>query len=240
MKQKINSSITVKIAACIAAISIIFSSCLDNDKNYGTEVQVAGIALINAAPGSPNLDLIGDGQREILPQPFAYDSAIAYLPAYPGFRVFGFTLHNSYNLLASQQFYLHPGDAYSIFLADTLGNAKLFGFKDSLHLSDSSRIGIRFANMSPNSTSLDLYITDSTNSLVNNIAFGKASDFTNIATPVSGKISFQIKENGSNTVLATLPETEIKKGRIYTVWAKGFENATVDSLKAGLSIMRNK
>ncbi|HEY0298088.1 MAG TPA: DUF4397 domain-containing protein [Arachidicoccus sp.] len=227
----------IKRATLLSAVAVCFSlsSCLDHD-HYYDNVEVAGIALINAAPASPSLDLIGDQQRELLPTSFSYDTAIAYLSAYPGYRVFGFAKKNDYNVLVSQQIFLQPGKAYSIFLADSLGAAKMFSFSDSLKLPDSTKANIRFVNMSPDSKGLDFVA--GTNTMFNNVAFGKASEFATVAP--TDNLSFQVKENGGATVVATLSNITIKKGEIYTIWARGFENSTVDSLKIGLKTMRNR
>ncbi|MGF7233297.1 DUF4397 domain-containing protein [Arachidicoccus sp.] len=237
MKRKFSLDRITIIFIGLILVGGIFSSCLKDNYPNGVSVQVAGIALINASPGSPNLNFIADGQRKPLPSLFAYDSAMAYLPAYPGYRVFGFTLPDSYNLLISQQFYLEPGDAYSIFISDSLEDAKLTYLRDTAMLPDSSMAGIRFANFSPNSQGLDLIVAN-TDTLANNIVYTKATAFRSIAP--STNYSFQLKEKGSNTILATLNNVSIEKGKAYTLWARGFENSNMESTKIGLAIMRNR
>lgn len=227
----------ISLLVGLAAIIGVFSSCLRDNRPNGISIQVAGIALINASPGSPDLNFIADGQRKELPALFSYDSAIAYLPAYPGYRVFGFTLPYSYNLVISQQFYLEPGEAYSIFISDSLSNARLTCLRDTAMLPDSTMAGIRFANFSPNSQGLDLIVSN-TDTLGNNIAYTKGTNFQSIAP--SSNYTFQVKEKGSNTVLASLNNVVIEKGKAYTLWARGFENSNADSTKIGLSIMRNR
>ncbi|MDE1193557.1 MAG: DUF4397 domain-containing protein [Arachidicoccus sp.] len=231
-KNRLKNITSFFVAITLAAT---FSSCLDHDRDY-YNVQGAGVAFINASPGSPDLKLIADGIYKPLPAPFAYDSSVGYLLAYPGYRVFGFAHHNSHDLIASQQFYLKPGNAYSIFIADTAGEAKMFSFEDSLSIADSSNMAfIRFINMSPNSVSLDL--SAGANKIFSNIVYGKGTEFTAIA-PVSSA-SFTISENGQNTAIATIDSVELKKGGIYTLWARGYENTNADSLKIGLKEVQN-
>jgi len=232
--KKINIRLRKLMAFTAVGAVVLFSSCLKND-HYDYVIQVAGIAFINASPGSPDLDLVADNVREKLPGVFSYDSSYGYLRAYPGYRVFGFTKKNSHDLITFQPFYLRPGDAYSVFIADTLGAAKLFCFKDSLNIPDTTKFAnIRFINLSPDSKSLNLL--SGTDTLFSNIAFGKATDFM----PVNpDTYSLKTGESGSSTTLSTLTNVTFKKGGIYTIWARGYEKTAIDSIKIGLRQVQN-
>lgn len=226
-----------KAVACtlIFAAIVIFNSCLDH-KDDGYTIQPAGVAFINASPGSSDLALIADGQYEYLSTKFSYDSSVGYFTAFPGYRVFGFAKNDWRNLIVSQQFYLEPLKAYSIFIADTAANAKMFCFSDSLKIADSSvKAFVRFINMSPNSKGLDLKTNGTT--MFSNIAYGKGTEFTEV-TPKDNE-SFTINENGTTVVLGTISDMNLKKGGIYTLWTRGYENSKIDSLKIGLKQVQN-
>lgn len=232
--NKINIRLRKFVAFAAVGATVLFSSCLKSD-HYDYVIQVAGLAFINASPGSPDLDLVADNVRETLPGVFSYDSSYGYLRAYPGYRVFGFTKKHTNNLITSQQFYLQPGEAYSIFIADTLGSAKLFCFKDSLNIPDTTKYAnIRFINLSPDSKSLNLM--SGTDTLFSNIAFGKATDFMAVNPDT---YSLKTGETGSSATLSTLTNVTFKKGGIYTVWARGYEKTAVDSIKIGLQQVQN-
>lgn len=220
----------------LVAATLTLSSCLKDENHYS--VQAAGMALINASPGSPDLDLISDGDRIYLASKFSYDTVIPYTGAYPGYRVFGMTKHNSIQLLGSQQFYLEPGNAYSLFATDTIGEMKLVCLADSLDKTDSTLGNIRFANMSADAPALNLILKSSETHNIKNIAYSKATEFETIKP--GNSYTAQLVETSNSKVLATKSNIKIEKGHVYTFWARGVYANTSDSLKIGLSMMQNR
>ncbi|HTN38979.1 MAG TPA: DUF4397 domain-containing protein [Arachidicoccus sp.] len=225
-----------RLLLLLFAAAVLFTSCLKDENHYS--VQAAGVALINAAPGSPALDFISDGNRNYLPASFGYDTVLPYWGAYPGFRVFGVTIHGSNDLLGSQQFHLEPGDAYSLFVTDTIGAVKLVLFKDSLDLPDSTVAKIRFANMSANAPALNLVLKGEATKTISQVVYPKATDFEEIEP--GNTYSVELVDAGKNKVLATKTNIKIEKGHIYTVWARGIYQHTSDSKKMGISMMENR
>jgi hypothetical protein len=215
------------------------SSCLKTDNN-SYSVQVAAVTLINAAPGSGPLDFISDGNRNYLPALFDYDTVLAYRSAYPGFRVFGITGHNSNMLLTSQQFYLEPGVAYSLFVTDTLGDLQLAMIKDSLGEQDSSKAMVRFTNMSKDAPELSLQLSPagSATEEFRSIAYSKASKFIAIDPKDSYTLKLVNTETGKTLVSKT--GISLAAGKIYTVWAKGVFNSKDSQLKLGIGLMENE
>lgn len=220
----------------VVATTITLSSCLKDENHYS--VQAAGMALINASPGSPDLDLISDGDRIQLAAKFSYDTVIPYTGAYPGYRVFGMTKHNTIELLGSQQFYLEPGNAYSLFTTDTIGEMKLVCLADSLDKTDSSLGNIRFANMSADAPALNLVLKAAQTHDIKNIAYSKATEFETIQPGSS--YTAQLVETSNGKVLATKNNIKIEKGHAYTFWSRGVFASTSDSLKIGLAMMQNR
>jgi hypothetical protein len=229
------------IGLCLFWGFVVFglSSCLKTDNN-SYSVQVAAVTLVNAAPESGPLDFISDGNRNYLPALFDYDTVLAYRSAYPGFRVFGVTAHNSNMLLTSQQFYLEPGVAYSLFVTDTLGDLKLAMIKDSLGTQDSTKAMLRFTNMSQDAPALSLELSPSADNseAFTDIAYRKTSNFTAI-TPAD---SYTLKLVNSQTgkTLASKTGLALAAGKVYTVWAKGVFNSKDSKLKLGIGVMENE
>lgn len=220
----------------LVAATLMLSSCLKDENHYS--VQAAGMALINASPGSPALDLVADGDRIYLASKFSYDTVIPYTGAYPGYRVFGMTRHNAIQLLGSQQFYLEPGNAYSLFTTDTIGKMKLVCLSDSLDATDSTLGNVRFANMSADAPALNLVLKASETHNMKNIAYSKATEFETIKPATN--YTAQLIETSNNKVLATKTNISIEKGHAYTFWAKGIFESTSDSTQIGISMMQNR
>lgn len=235
MKKMIETAIKMRVWLVLAIAAFSITSCLKDDHNYS--VQAAGVALINAAPGSEALDFISDGNRNYLPTLFAYDTVLTYRSAYPGFRVFGVTLHNSNELLGSQQFSLEPAVAYSLFVTDTLGDVKLVMLRDSLSSQDTTKATIRFANMSANAPKLSLELSGGSSANLTDIAYSKATDFEAVAP--QDNYTLKLIDSENKKVLATKSKVSLEKGHIYTVWAKGIFESTDNKTKLGLGIMEN-
>lgn len=238
MKTKLSLSKSTKGLLClvVAGSLLLLSSCLKNDNN-NLSVQASGMALINAAPGSPALDFYSEDTRNNLPTQFAYDTVLSYWGAYPGFRVFGVTLHNSNQFLGSKQFYLKPGNAYSLFVTDTIGAIKLVCLDDSLDVKDSTTGNIRFANMSADAPALNLILKSTKTTTIKDIAYSKASDFGTIDPATN--YTLQLVEASSGQVLVSKSNIKIEKGHIYTVWAKGIYKGKVAATKLDIGIMEN-
>lgn len=223
----------------VAVAILALSSCLKTDNN-SYSVQVAAVTLINAAPQSGPLDFISDGNRNYLPALFDYDTVLAYRSAYPGFRVFGVTAHNSNMLLTSQQFYLEPGVAYSLFVTDTLGDLQLAMIKDSLGAQDSSKAMVRFTNMSQDAPELSLELSPSagTGEDFAQVAYSQATHFTAI-TPLDS-YTLKLVNTETGKTLASSSGISLLAGKIYTIWAKGVFNSQDSQLKLGIGVMENE
>ena len=132
---------------------------------------------------------------------------------------------------------MKQGGFYSAFVVDTLKSTKIVLVEDDLKAPEADKAKVRFINLSPGSTSLDLAVEGNATALFTAKAFKEFTPFTSINP--SESYTFQVKEAGSATVKATLPAVKIEKGKIYTIWAKGLSSKT-DSTKFGLSVMTNK
>jgi len=235
MKKMIEMATKMRVWLILAVAVLSISSCLKDDNNYS--VQAAGVALINASPGSGALDFISDGRVNDLRTKFAYDTVISYSGAYPGYRLFGVSPQGSRELLGSQQFSLEPGGAYSLFVTDTLSEIKLVMLKDSLSSQDSTKATIRFANMSADAPKLSLELSGSGSLKLSDIAYSKATAFESVA-PGEG-YTLKLIDNDTKKTLVTKSKVTLKKGLIYTVWAKGVFASTDSKMKLGLGLMEN-
>lgn len=235
MKKMIEKAIKMRVWLILAIAAFSITSCLKDDNNYS--VQAAGVALINAAPGSGPLDFISENKVNDLQRLFSYDTVISYNSAYPGFRVFGVTLHNSNELLGSKQFSLEPGVAYSLFVTDTIGDIKLVMLQDSLSNMDTTKAAIRFANMSADAPKLSLELSGGSSPDLADIAYSKATEFEAISP--SDNYTLKLINSETQKVLATKSEVKFKKGHIYTVWARGVFESTDSKTKLGLRLMEN-
>ncbi|MGY3053413.1 hypothetical protein ACVWYG_001613 [Pedobacter sp. UYEF25] len=221
-----------KLFFAVFALSVTLAACSKTEPNQ--PIEAAGIGFIHASPGTGALDFVIDNQKV---NRFTYTQDFGYYTAYPGVRIVGVAKKDSTKYLTSANVTLKPGTFYSIFVVDTLKSTKLLALEDDLTAPAADKAKIRFVNLSPGSTALDLNVADADTALVKNKAFKEYSSFATITPNVS--YNFQVKQTGTTAVKATLTAVKIEAGKIYTIWAKGLSSAT-DSTAFGLSIMPNK
>jgi len=227
-----NFSLTTKIALSLLAITTIFSACKKDWNN--DPIEAAGIGFVHASPGTAALDFVLDNQKI---GSFTYTNDRGYYAAYPGNRVIGVAKKDSLRYLTSGTGTLKQGVFYSAFVVDTLKSTKILLVEDDLKAPDADKAKVRFINLSPGSTALDLAVEGNATALFTAKAFKEFTPFASINP--SESYTFQVKEAGSATVKATLPAIKIEKVKIYTIWAKGLSSKT-DSTKFGLAVMTNK
>ncbi len=230
MRTKNYLGLTTKLTCALFAITLIFSAC---KKNWNDDpIEAAGIGFVHASPGTGPLDFILDNQKI---GSFTYTNDRGYYAAYPGTRIVGVSKKDSLKYLTNGTANLKGGGFYSVFVVDTLKSTKLLLVEDDLKAPETDKAKIRFINLSPGSSPLDLAIEGNPTALFTAKAFKEFTPFTSINP--SDSYTFQVKQGGN--VSATLPAMKIEKGKIYTIWAKGLSSKT-DSTKFALAVMTNK
>lgn len=230
MKTKNYFGLTTRIICTLFAITLTLSAC---KKDWNDDpIEAAGIGFIHASPGTGPLDFILDNQKI---GSFTYTNDRGYYAAYPGTRLVGVSKKDSLKYLTNGTANLKGGGFYSVFVVDTLKSTKLLLVEDDLKAPETDKAKIRFINLSPGSSPLDLAIEGNPTALFTAKAFKEFTPFTSVNP--SDSYTFQVKQGGN--VSATLPAVKIEKGKIYTIWAKGLSSKT-DSTKFALAVMTNK
>lgn len=108
---------------------------------------------------------------------------------------------------------------------------------DTSSLPTTGRGKLRFINLSPRSTGLDLVANGTSSTSWNNIQYLKSSNYVELP---AGNYDFQIFPTGSRqTVLKDYQHVIIQDGRIYTLYSYGLVGHA-DSLAFGEGIIINK
>lgn len=216
-----------RISLSLIFLTTIFTSC---KKNWGEDTVIASnILFVHAAAGTGNLDFIVDNQKATS---LSYTNKKGYFLAYPGSRYFGITKQDSIKYISTLTANLKPNAYYSIFALDSLGKSSILVVEDQLTVPTVDKATIRFINLSPDSSSLNLQLVGDSNPLFGAKAFKQYSEFINI--PAAESATFEVKDSDSNLVKATLSNIKLEKGKVYTIWARGLKLAT-DSTKFELS-----
>ena len=209
-------------------------SCMKN-QDY-TPIEIAGLSVIHASPTTQQLDVYADNNITTAGE-FSFGTKLDYVNAFAGSRIFTVTRKGSTSALNSEPFTLDKEIGYSLFVIDKLENIKFLLLKDDLAKPTSGKAKIRFVNLSPDASALNLAIDGQTTNLFTNKIFKEYTTFDEITA--ADKVTFHVKNNATGAVEATLSDVKIEDGKIYTIYAKGLK-ANTDNTKFGLAIFTHK
>jgi hypothetical protein len=133
-------------------------------------------------------------------------------------------------------------EAYSTFLIDSIGKAKVAIVKDDLTEATPGKVKIRFFHFSPNTVPMDVTIQGATNKLFVNRSFNDQAVTTshqNFIEIDPGTYTFIFTNATTNAVLYTTSAQLLFTDRIYTLAARGFTGGT-GNLALGALVYPNK
>ena len=203
--------------------------------------DVAGVSLVNASPTATNLDFYLDNAK-VNVNPMSYMAALNYFNAIIGSRTATVKSSATSQELLTEKIPFAVNKYYSVFVTGTEPLSYLVT-KDSLYAPSADKALVRFINLSPDSGPLQLAsspkaaINESvvTTTLFSNIAYKAYTEYHQVDP---GKFLISIKDQATGADKATLPDVEILSGKIYTIYAKGLNAATVADYKLGIRVMR--
>jgi hypothetical protein len=235
--MKIYSKTLQRLMAVVGAgclLSVLFTSCLKNKNDY-TPPPSAYVAFVQGSAGQEPLDLYFDTNK-INQFALHYGDGIDYFKAYTGKRTVNVYTAGSMNKVFSDTIHLNPNIAYSLFLVNTVAKPGLLLLTDSITKPAPGKATVRFVNVSPDAPAVDLAVKDSA-AFVSNKAFKGASLF--IAKDGDKAYTFEVRQHGTNAVLATLNNVTLNNGEVYTIWLRGLVNTSVATDKLTADILIN-
>jgi hypothetical protein len=234
MKNYKNISKTLLAAIGVAGL-LTFSSCQKNNNNQYYSPPAALLTVIQASPDEPPLDLLLDNNR-VNYWPIAYGDNIDYFRAFTGKRNVNFYNHGTGSVILRDTIHLNQNTTYSLFMVNTAASPQILLLTDSLAKPSTGSAGIRFVNLSPDAPAVDLAVTGGA-VLVPNKGFKGYSSFTNISG--SASYNLEVRQAGTTTVLATLPNVTLNSSFVYTIWLHGLAASTNTTDQLGIGVITN-
>ena len=223
----------VLCAGCL--LSMLFTSCLKNNNDY-VSPPAAYVSFFQASPGLEPINLFFNN-NQVNHVPLGYGDGIDYFQAYTGSRTVNiYAANGSGGKLYSDTVTVKPNIAYSLYLTGIPANNSLLLIPDSISKPAAGKAAVRFVNVSPDAPSVDLAIKDSA-AFVTNKAYKGFSSF--IPKAGNANYTFEIRQHGTNTVLATLSNITLNSGLVYTIWLHGLVNTSVTTSKVTADIVTN-
>lgn len=226
---KLKSSI---VLAALITLTALFQSCKVDNPTPAPDISA--LTIINASPNSNGLDFYIENQK-VNPTAFPYPLRMPYQRVYSGTRSANVTASNNSASLFSGNLVLQPGDYYSLFIVGKVEALDFLLVKDDLSFPASGKTKIRFGNLSPDAAAMSLEVVGDTTQFANS-AYKTFTAFKNINP---GKFTLNLKDSSTNTVLATMANVELMPDKVYTIWAKGLINTTIDAQKLGIHVINH-
>lgn len=196
------------------AVVTLISACGKSD----TQVTEYGVlSVYNASPSLTTYDVYINGSK-LNSAALPYAGGVKYTQLPTG------TYEAKFNIASeTESVYTKTGIALgnngvsTLYLTGTTGNFDGLLLSDNFTGTSTDKAYVRFINLSPDATALDLRIKDATSNLASNQAYKSNSAF--VAVDAGAKI-FEIKET-SATAAKTTVEASVANGKFYTIIAGG-------------------
>ena len=130
---------------------------------------------------------------------------------------------------------LARGAFYSLFAAGAASDIAPLVLEDDLSLFELGKAHIRFIHLSPDAPAVDVAVSGGT-VLFDDKSFMEFTDFM----PVDGGVyDLEVRAAGTTDVVLEVPGVELKAGKVYTVFARGFVGG-VDGQELGVEMIVNR
>lgn len=203
-------------------IVVSLFSCQKSD----VEESTSRFMVVHASPNTPDMEFYID-DKPIIVYPLAFTSNIFYRDILSGIRNFKVVV--SGNTYIDTNLNFNKGDVRSFFLYDEPLNLKMKIVDDNLTSVANGFCRVRFFQMVPDASKLDLINTNDNSSVFTNTDLGEYQDFINIP---AGIYNWQLQNSANQNDIYTdwRPDTLIA-GKNYTIISTGFQSTfTNDTL----------
>lgn len=224
-----------KTAVISSAICLILtlSSCLKEHNTYYAPPS-ALVSFFQAAPDQSAIDLYFNNNK-VNWNPITYGNGLYYFNAYTGLRTINIYGTNTQTKLYSDTMTLKQNNVYSLFLVEPNGQPQIISLNDTINQPAVGQASIRFVDLSPDAPAVDLALNDSLK--VSNKVF---KGFSSFAPITSGQnYTIQVRQKGTTTVLASLPNVALNSGGVYTIILSGLVNGTTSTDKLAINYITN-
>jgi len=176
----------------------------------------ATLRVVHASPGSPNIDVLVDGQAVV--QDLAFGAATEYLPIPGGDHKVQVvpTGQNADAAVIDSDLSLDSGDAYIFMAVNRLNEIEGEVYDVNIDNVDSGKARVRVIHASPDAGNVDVSVTGG-DELWGDIEYRSATDYKDLD---AGSYSLDIKGDGDR-ILLTAQNLPIEDGSAYDIIAIG-------------------
>jgi len=222
----------MKYLRCLAAFVLIafsLTGCLKSTTPPGS-AAFAAFYIIQASPDAPNTDIYINGGLSLPNTPYGTDTGYVYPE--PGTYEFKIAETGKTSYYLTKSFNLDSNTFYSIFFIDSLSKMKAVAVEDNFSVPGTDSVQVRYLDFCPdlilhsvkfiNIAASEVY--EENGRFFNDQAVNTyRADFTTLK---AGKYNIEFSLIGSGTPFKTISNFELKSGKAYTIYMKGFNSGT--------------
>lgn len=210
----------LSIAIPVVASVFLFTGC-DEDEDPVTPVQeTARVMAIHASPDAPAVDILVD--NVVAKEDLAYLQNTPYTTVNAGTRNIKVNVANTTTSVLNANLPVAANTSYSVFAIDSVASLEPLVTIDTLTTPAAENAHVRFFHLSPNAPAVDIAVVGGA-VVFGNRAFRQYTSFTPLP---AGTYPLEVRQAGTSTVVLPLGNITFTAGKIYTVIARGFAEAT--------------
>lgn len=217
----------------LALFSIAFVACDKDDDPV--KKGSSNVMAVHASPDAAAVAFYLD-KSKITAATLNYGESTNYVSTTAGKRKAEFRGGQDNAVLASQEVDLGEKKNYTVFLAGAVGASEVVAVEDDLAVPSPGRAKVRFINLSPDDTKLDIKLKDK-DKLATGRAYKSVSNFLEVDP---GVVRYEVLNTQDNALIFTMPDFTLEAGKIYTIWIKGSKNGVGNAELGAKLIVHNK
>ncbi|HLK28558.1 MAG TPA: DUF4397 domain-containing protein [Puia sp.] len=255
MKQmKFNSGKTI-LALLLGFSAVAFiNACSKKDNNTTPPAtQNAYVSVTNASPSSNVYAVYSDTMNIYSSGTLGYGTTTGISGGNPyetivaGNHTIKLTSGGSTVLLDSNGTFT-GNNYYSFIVYDTGENLKTLSLKDNLTAPSSGNAEVRFLNLSPNSTALNVWLINTDTTMKDSVQFSNVGYAGTGSVSADSLASFKTVTAGTYKVLVNsianlnlfmMDSITLSSGKIYTLYSKGYVNGINNTDSLGVGVINN-
>ncbi|PMC39119.1 hypothetical protein CJ195_04045 [Bacillus sp. UMB0899] len=182
--------------------------------------QNAFIRLFHASPDTSGVDVYVNGKKSISNLVFEETTDYLSLPA-GRYTLEVYPTGETTSPILKEQLSLTRNTYYTAAATGLLNNITLSFFIDKPYVSR-NQAKIRFSHLSPDASNVDIAVQGG-NILFQNVSYERVTDYLTLS-PMT--VNLEVRETGTNNVVFTIPQVQLKAGETYTALAVGLAGGT--------------
>ncbi|RXJ00374.1 DUF4397 domain-containing protein [Anaerobacillus alkaliphilus] len=196
---------------------------VDVRNSYGVQPEwraPAKVRVLHVSPDAPKVDVYVNGEKTL--ENITYYQISPYLEVPAGsYRIDIYPAGQTTNPVLTETVEVQSGRNYTVAAAGRLANLRLVPVVDTTR-NPRNKSKVRFWHLSPNAPAVDIAIAGG-DVLFSNVSFGQIANYLEVDP---GSVTLEVRAAGTDNVVLTLRDTNLKAGEAYTITAIGIVDGT--------------